>query len=137
MKKITVKINQNGIIEPSNNYDRKYLIESIIFGKVYQCKITEGRSLKSLGLYWLIMAGLSYQYGGTEDYWHNYFKNLLLEKKVVNNILTGKIEMHVPSSAFEKMDEIKFKEYLTAITNILNEKGIDYKELIRNMKRDL
>lgn len=130
MQRITIKVNGKGEIIPTSNYDKQYLLQNVKIDEVYSCKITKGRSYKSLGLYWLICQGMAFHFKGNSEMWHWCFKNTLLPKQEIYNPLTKQKELHVSSINFEKMDELSFKKYLNEVIELLIEKGIDYNILI-------
>ena len=135
MHKITIKINQNYDIIPTNTFDRYVMKEKLKPGIAYICKISKGRAIKVLGKYWLLMSAFAYyQNQGSSEFWHNEFKKMYFGFIEVYNPLTGEVVKEVKSISFEKMEEIEFEEYLKWIEEKLVTIGIDASELIMNYK---
>jgi hypothetical protein len=139
MHSFTAKLEDNLMFNPSNSMD-KYIIEKDLkIGEHYKIKVTKGRSLISLGEYWLIMKAFSYYRFKGDDtldkYLHSVFKRAFFGAKEVVNPITKKTEQVEPSISFDKLpDEVKFKEYLKFVKDKLKEFDVDSKELISDYK---
>jgi len=134
----TAKLEDNLMFNPSNSMD-KYIIEKDLkIGEYYKISVSKGRSLKSLGFYWVLLKAFSYyRFHGDDNYdkyLHSVFKRSYFGTKEVINPITKKIEQIDPSIAFDSIDEIKFKEYLTFVINKLKEFDVDADKLISDYK---
>jgi len=130
---ISIKIDQNGTINPIDINDRKWLVSKLKQNKEYKCKITNSRNIKHLGLYWLTMKSLQFHFGNTDIGWHMFFKELFLEP-IIFKTRSGEIKKYVNSISFEKMDQIQFDSYFAKIVDLLNQKGYSIEELINTME---
>lgn len=132
MHRITAKINNEGVIIPSNYYDR-IIVSELAGNDIYVVEIKKGRKINSLGKYWLLMSAFAYyRNSGSKEFWHNELKKMFFGFSKIENPFTGEISHDVESISFEKMDEIRFQEYLTWIFEKMFEIGIDGNELINN-----
>jgi hypothetical protein len=140
MHKITCQLKfdrEKGILyfKPSNFADNLLIEKKFKEDDFFNVKITKGRTLKKLGEYWLIMSAFTYYRSeGSPELWHRLFKQEYFGYKEVLNPFTGENEKQVESTAFDKMDELQFVEYLTWIKDKLLEFGIDSYDMISNYK---
>ena len=96
-------------------YDRlsAEAIEGMVMGQVFTCKPRKGRTPERNGAYW---AGLNAAVKAT-DHWptashlHSDLKRLCGYVDVYHNPLTGRDEVRVQSTAFDKMSESEFAAY--------------------------
>lgn len=139
MHEITAKMGKDNYgyyFRPTNFNDQFLCEKKLKNGNIFRIKVTEGRSLKSLGYYWLLMNAISYyRQDGSEQYFHNLFKKMYFGYKQVLNPFTCEIDQEIQSVAFDKIDEIEFKKYLNFIVEKLNELGLGDQELINNYKK--
>lgn len=128
------RINKNVFFEPTNHPDKLFIVKDLTEGEIYNIKVTKGRSLKSLGKYWLICSAIGYYENLPDECIHNFLKKEYFGYKIVKNPFDNNSEIYIPSIAFDKMDEVEFKKYLTFVINKLKEIGIDVDELISEYK---
>lgn len=129
-----VKINAHGLLEPINVHDKIMITQELKQNKVYKCKLTNARNIKSLGLYWLLMKALAFHFpevASSDFAWHEYYKFKFLPK--VEFKTKDGIMLFPSSIAFDKMDQLEFSDYLGKISNHLEEKGYSINELIETM----
>ena len=130
MNKITVRI-KNSIIYPTNDYDKQQLT-AFKDDEYYQVKITKPRNLKHHRKYWALMSALAFHFEGTAEQWHWSCKESFLVKETRINNITGERVEHVPSTAFDKLDQLGFNKYYEQIERHLVNIGYDPEELIEN-----
>ena len=123
---------------PADEYIYSVIKNRFKTGDLYRLTIKKPRSLHSLGKYWLLLQAIEYFHGGTDQYWHEQFKIAYFGAIEVRNFLTNEIQK-IPkqSIAFEKLDEIEFKKYLTFVFEKLNEQGVDGNQLIGEFKNQI
>lgn len=134
MKEFAVKIDAHGNIIPIDVHDKILLTQELKQGKTYKCKLTNSRNIKCQGLYWLLMQALAFHFptaGDNSDAWHMYYKYKFLPLLEFNS-KDGKI-LFPSSTAFDKLDQIGFDEYIKKIEDHLKEKGYSINELIETM----
>ena len=129
MKEIIIKRNKQGDIIPVDNYERQLVIDTLKESREYKCKLTQGRNLKSLGKYWVLMKALEFHFGNTDEGFHLFFKELFLPP-IIFKLKNGEIRKYPNSIAFDKMDQLEFNEYFKKIDNYLLEKGYTIDDLI-------
>ncbi len=89
------------------------MIEDMVVGQVFDCKPRKGRTEARNGAYW---AGLTAAVKAT-DAWptsthlHNDLKRLCGYVDFYHNPLTGREEIRVQSTAFDKMGESEFAHF--------------------------
>ena len=96
-------------------YDRlsEEAINEAVNGQVFTCKLRKGRTYERNGAYWV---GLGAAVKATEawpttGHLHNDLKRLCGYVDVYHNPLTGRDEVRVQSTAFDKMHESEFAAY--------------------------
>jgi hypothetical protein len=96
-------------------YDRlsEETIGEMVNGQVFTCKPRKGRTVERNGAYWV---GLGVAVKATEawpttGHLHNDLKRLCGYVDVYHNPLTGRDEVRVQSTAFDKMHESEFAAY--------------------------
>lgn len=89
------------------------ILDGLVMGQVLTCKLRKGRALDRNAAYW---AGLGVAVKAT-DAWptarhlHDDLKRLCGYVDVYHNPLTGRDEVRVQSTAFDKMHESEFAQY--------------------------
>ncbi len=136
-KKFVVNLCPSGDLSPANRYDRELLMKR--YGK-YKNKplmitIVAPRLVKHNSKYWILLAALEFHFGNTDEEWHVYFKGLFLPRVEFYNPLTQERELHVSSTAFDKLDQAGFDEYYTRVDNWIIQRGYLVEELIDTMPR--
>jgi hypothetical protein len=141
MDSLTMKINNDGTLKALNQHDLECLLSlnkkdrlDINRTGIYNIVIKYGRMWKTQGEYWLLMSACGYHLGFTPNYWHSFFKDLLLPKKSVHNKLLKKDVLISDSTAYDKMDQYEFENYADKIKGILLENGYPHKEMIKTFK---
>lgn len=136
-RKYVVKLKPNGDLVPANNYDRELIVRRYAKYKdvPLMVHIVKPRSVKHNAKYWCLMYALSYHFGNTDDDWHQHFKRQFLPVKEFYNPLTGTTELHVASTAFDRLDQAGFDEYYQRVDRWLLDRGYDVDELIETAPR--
>lgn len=111
-------------------YDRvsSDTIANMVNGQVFSCKARKGRTHPRNAAYWV---GLSIAVKAT-DAWptaghlHNDLKRLCGYVDIYHNPLTGRDEVRVQSTAFDKMSESEFAAYFQlAQARFISQMGFD------------
>lgn len=88
-------------------------LDALVYGQVITCKPRKGRTPERNGAYWV---GLNTAVKATEawpttKHLHDDLKRLCGYVDVYHNPLTGRDEVRVQSTAFDKMSESEFAAY--------------------------
>jgi len=76
------------------------------------------------------MTALAVLFGGSKKYWHRQMCELFLLGEPFFNKHKDKWEREDPSTAFDNLDEIRFREYKKNVEDIWTEKGVDFNEIV-------
>lgn len=131
MKEIIIKIDNNGNLQPIDNYSRQLVLASLKFNKQYEIKIVNKRNIKHLAKYWILLKALSFHFGNTDNGWHLYLKSKFLPLEEFQ-FKSGKKILYPSSVAFDKMNQIEFDEYYKKVEDFLIENGYNIDELIEH-----